>query len=70
MKDEIDLSRCTRFEQVIINDWIDYYNNERYHWELAKLSPNEYYQFVITGIYPIPVINPPLVPVFSGSDNN
>ena len=32
MKDEIDLSRCTGFDQVrsIINDWMDYYNNDRY----------------------------------------
>lgn len=45
MKDEIDVSNCTDFCEVkdIIDDWIDYYNNERYQWDLAKLSPNEYY---------------------------
>lgn len=32
---------------------MDYYNNDRYQWGLAKLSPNEYYQYIITGIYPI-----------------
>ena len=55
MKDEIDLSGCTTFIQVktIIDDWIDYYNNERYQWQLAKLSPNEYYQYITTGIYPL-----------------
>ena len=32
MKDEINLSKCRIFNDVktIINDWIDYYNNERY----------------------------------------
>jgi hypothetical protein len=55
MKDEIDLSGCTRFDEVklIIDDWIDYYNNDRYQWKLAKLSPNEYYNYVMTGIYPL-----------------
>ncbi|MDD7008616.1 MAG: hypothetical protein PUI25_06240 [Spirochaetales bacterium] len=30
---------------------MDYYNNDRYQWELARLSPNEYYQYITTGIY-------------------
>ncbi|MBD5134607.1 MAG: IS3 family transposase [Lachnospiraceae bacterium] len=55
MKDEIDISDCQTFEQVktIIDDWMDYYNNERYQWQLAKLSPNEYYKYIITGNYPL-----------------
>ena len=36
-----------------IDDWMDYYNNERYQWDLAKLSPSEYYQYCVTGIYPL-----------------
>ena len=56
MKDEIDISGCKQFQQVkdIIDDWMDYYNNDRYQWQLAKLSPNEYYNYIITGIYPLP----------------
>lgn len=56
MKDEIDISGCERFQQVkdIIDDWMDYYNNDRYQWQLAKLSPNEYYSYITTGIYPLP----------------
>lgn len=56
MKDEIDISGCERFQQVkdIIDDWMDYYNNDRYQWQLAKLSPNEYYHYITTGIYPLP----------------
>lgn len=57
MKDHIGdkLKDCIMYCEVlaIINDWMDYYNNDRYQWELAKLSPNEYYQYITTGIYPI-----------------
>lgn len=67
MKDHIKdkLKGATTFEQVkdIVDDYIDYYNNERYQWDLAKLSPNEYYQFCVTGEYPILLPNPPNLPV-------
>ncbi|MEX0052934.1 IS3 family transposase [Clostridium butyricum] len=55
MKDEIDISECKKYREVkaVIDDWIDYYNNERYQWQLAKLSPNEYYQYITTCIYPL-----------------
>ena len=42
-----------QFKQII-DDWIDYYNNDRYQWDLAKLSPNEFYNYIITGNYPLP----------------
>lgn len=65
MKDELDLTVCNTFEelQMAIDDYMDYYNNRRYQWELAKLSPREYYDFVTTGIYPLKVPNPPPVPI-------
>ncbi len=55
MKDEIELSECKAYEEVkkIIDDWMEYYNNERYQWELAKLSPNQYYEYITTQIYPL-----------------
>ena len=55
MKDEIDLKRCRSFEDVVavIDDYMDYYNNERYQWELAKLAPAEYYRYCVTGEYPL-----------------
>ena len=55
MKDEIDLTTCETFDDVkkIIDDYIDYYNNDRYQWDLAKLSPNEYYEYVTTQKYPL-----------------
>ena len=57
---------CVKFIQLLKNralrqsmsrrgncdNWIDYYNNDRYQWDLAKLSPNEYYHYLLTGSYP------------------
>ena len=55
MKDEIDVSNCKSYHEVkeVIDDWMDYYNNERYQWQLQKLSPNEYDEFLKTGNYPL-----------------
>ena len=55
MKDEIDLSNCATFEDVknVIADYMDYYNNDRYQWDLAKLSPVQYYQYYLTGTHPL-----------------
>ena len=55
MKDEIDVRECRNYREVkkIIYDWMNYYNNERYQWHLAKLSPNEYYEYITTGNYPL-----------------
>lgn len=60
MKDEIDISGCETVEEVrsILNDWTDYYNNDRYQWSLAKLSPNEFYKYIITREYPLPIAPP------------
>ncbi|MFP3154911.1 IS3 family transposase [Lachnospiraceae bacterium ZAX-1] len=61
MKDEIDLSGCETYVQVkaVIDDWMDYYNRERYQWQLSKLSPDEYYQYITTGKYPLTGIKQP-----------
>ena len=62
MKDEIGvkISVAESFLEVqtIIDDWMDYYNRERYQWELAKLSPDEYYSYILTGHYPLPLTSP------------
>lgn len=56
MKDELarQIPLWSSFEDVrrSIDDWIDYYNNDRYQWDLAKLSPNQYYSYLSTGIFP------------------
>lgn len=66
MKDHIGekVKGCETYGQVksVIDEYMDYYNNERYQWELARLSPNEYYQFCVTGKYPLAVPNPPPAP--------
>lgn len=55
MKDEIDISKCKTFDDVktVIDDYMDYYNNKRYQYKLAKLSPNEFYDYWISGNYPL-----------------
>ncbi|MCL1821164.1 MAG: IS3 family transposase [Oscillospiraceae bacterium] len=60
MKQEIDLSHCVTHEGItaVIDDWINYYNNDRYQWDLAKLSPREYYEYAISGAYPLPLPPP------------
>ena len=62
MKDHINprLKGCETFNEVkeVVNDWMDYYNNDRYQWRLAKLSPNEYYNYITTGKYPLEQVKP------------
>ena len=60
MKDEIQLQDCITFDDVFseIEKWIYYYNHERYQWDLAKLSPKQYFIYLETGIYPIQVPKP------------
>ena len=59
MKDEIKdlIYACGSFKEVValVDDWIDYYNKDRGQWELLKLAPNEYYEYLQTGVYPLPV---------------
>lgn len=67
MKDHLmeRIEKATKFHQVkeAVDDYMDYYNNERYVWDLAYLSPNEYYRFCITGKYPLAIPRPPKPPV-------
>ena len=59
MKDDIAdlIAMCDTFDDVLarIDDWMDYYNNDRGQWDLLKLTPKEYYEYLQTGIYPLPV---------------
>ncbi len=70
MKDELKDKMATweTFEDAKrdVDDWFEYYNNERYQWQLAKLSPKQYYQYITTGEYPLPIKSP--VDVVKGSD--
>ena len=44
MKDEIDYKSCETIEElkILIDDYMDYYNNERCQWNLKKLTPVQY----------------------------
>ena len=57
MKDDINIEHCNSFESLkaAIDDYMDYYNNDRYQWDLAKLSPNQYAEYLRSGEYPIKV---------------
>ena len=57
MKDELSpyQSGWKTFKDVkrSIDDWMDYYNHDRGQWNLKKLSPKEYYNYILTGINPL-----------------
>lgn len=57
MKDEIMyyVEKREHFEEIcfLVDDWMDYYNNERYQKGLLKLSPNQFAEYAKTGIYPL-----------------
>ena len=44
MKDELNLDTCFSFKDVCyeIKDYIEYYNNYRYQWNLKKMTPVQY----------------------------
>lgn len=60
MKDELEIrsKKWKSFQevQVAIDDWMDYYNNDRYKIGLGKLSPNEFYNYITTGDYPATMV--------------
>ena len=60
MKDEIDISSCETVHEVyeVLLAWTEYYNTERYQWDLARLSPREYYDYLMTGKYPLAIPAP------------
>ena len=57
MKDEIHIDKCITFVELKneVDNYMDYYNNDRYQWDLAKLSPNQYFRYLETGEYPIKI---------------
>ena len=59
MKDELSekMKSWDCYENVCadIDDWMDYYNNERCQWHLNKLAPNEFYTFITTGYNPLSI---------------
>ncbi len=66
MKDDLgSLKNVNTFKELCVkmDDYMDYYNNDRYQWNLAKLSPNQYAEFIQTGDYPLAhLVKTPEVP--------
>ena len=56
MKDELSpyIKAWEVFDDVQyrINDWINYYNNDRYQVQLQGMAPNEYYHYKVTNQLP------------------
>ena len=44
MKDEVPLKHCTTFTglELLIDDYMGYYNNYRYQWNLKRMTPAQY----------------------------
>lgn len=49
MKDELEYKECTSLHElrVRVNEYITYYNTERYQWTLKKMTPDEYRSHLI-----------------------
>jgi len=43
-KDDVDYQNCKTFEELntLIENYMQYYNHERYQWDLKKMTPVEY----------------------------
>jgi len=55
MKDELKIKECLDYNelQFEIDDYMDYYNNYRYQWDLGKRSPVEYRIYLLEGGNPL-----------------
>ena len=49
MKDELHLKECESFEAVCneLDDYFDYYNNERCQWGLNKMTPIQFREYLL-----------------------
>ena len=44
LKDDVDYKNCKTFEELrlLIEEYVKYYNHERYQWERKKMTPVAY----------------------------
>lgn len=49
LEDEVDIKHCNTFDELhtLISDYIDYYNNDRYQWNLNKMTPIQYRNYLL-----------------------
>jgi hypothetical protein len=54
MKDELNLHLCKKFHDLEneVEDYMNYYNNDRNQWRFTKMTPMEYGDFLLYGVYP------------------
>ena len=61
MKDELEVHaqnwNTIGEASAAIDDWMDYYNHDRYQLGLQKMAPAEYYQYLTIGKYPEPMLH-------------
>lgn len=73
MKDEIKelLPSCRNYQDVkeLLEEQIEYYNTARYQIKLAKLSPDQFYEYKMTGVYPIAGVKIPKTLVGKKTDD-
>jgi putative transposase len=52
LKDELEFKDCRTFEELIVkvNEYMQYYNNNRYQWGLKKMTPVQYRDHLLTAI--------------------
>ncbi|WP_085496937.1 IS3 family transposase [Paenibacillus aquistagni] len=50
MKDELNYRDCVSLEELRlkVNEYVNYYNSERYQWTLKKMTPDEYRSHLLT----------------------
>lgn len=50
LKDDVDYKNCKTFEQLylLIQEYVEYYNQERQQWDLKKMTPVEYRNHLLT----------------------
>ena len=54
LKDDVDIKSCQTFEEVKskVENYIYYYNNERYQWDLNKMTPVQRRCHLFAAFYP------------------
>ena len=52
LKDDVDCKTAKTFNYLddAINNYMDYYNNKRYQWDLKKMTPVQYQNHLLTRV--------------------
>ena len=49
LKNELDYKNCKTFKELVekIDEYIHYYNNEKYQWSRNKMTPLQYRNYLL-----------------------